>query len=348
MARLLHKDPRDLIKRFSPLNQIDHKYHSQLASEVRLITVDAGDIIIRKSRNAKQMHFLVSGTVEVRESFENRFNIDHTQPECGRALEAALAKRASVKAVDSCVVLVASADQIDQYLTWSQDYSIFYLDETDLLVDDNDLIDDDFQEDWDNVFVRSKLAANMSNRAIHQLLSQVEDVEVKAGQTVVRANTSGDYFYIIKYGNAEVKTAANGPFCGKCFDLGPGNYFGDEALVAETIRNATVTMTTDGVLGRLDADAFNHLIKQHLVSQLTEDVRAGATNVRILDVRFPIEYKQGHVKDSVNLPISSLRQRLDDMKESFLYVISPANDRRAELATYLMRQAGFDAYQLPG
>jgi hypothetical protein len=39
-------------------------------------------------------------------------------------------------------------------------------------------------------------------------------------------------------------------------------------------------------------------------------------------------------------------QKMTDFKESLLYVVTPANDRRAELATYIMRQAGFKAYHL--
>lgn len=348
MAQLMTKDSRDLIKRFSPLYQIDHKYHSKLASELKLITVKPGDSIIRKSRNPKQLHYLVSGTVEVRASFDNRFNIHHQQPICGKALEYAVGARASVKAQDECVLLVTNADQIDQYLSWSQDHTIFYLHESEITIDDQDLIDGESMEDWDNVFIRSKLAANLSNQAIHQILSQLEDIEVKAGQCAVRANSPGDYFYIIKQGTAEVQTMAQGPYKGQRFELGAGNYFGDEALVADTIRNASVTMTTDGVLGRLDIDAFNYLIKQHLVSPLTQDIQSIADKVKILDVRLPLEYKLGHTENSINLPISFLRQRMEEMKESLFYVITPANDRRAELATYLMRQAGFEAYQLAG
>ena len=347
MAPLLNKDPRELISRFSPLYQIDQKYHSQLASELKLITVKAGDTIIRKSRNPKQMHYLVSGTVEVRESFEQRTTINHTNPLCGQALEFAIKPRASAKAAGECVLLVTNADRIDQYLSWSQDYNIFYLDEGVMEVEEHDLIEYDFQEDWDNILVRSKLASNLSNQTIHQLLSQLEDVEVKAGQCIVKANSPADYFYVIKKGSAEVVTPTHGPFKGERFALGPGNYFGDEALVADTIRNASVTMTSNGVLGRLDTDAFNYLIKQNLVSPLTEDLRAASGSVKILDVRFPLEFKLGHAENSINLPISHLRQRMTNLQESSLYVIAPANDSRAELATYLMRQAGFEAYQMP-
>lgn len=347
MAQLLKQDPQDLIQRFSPLNQVDHKYLSQLATELRLITVKSGDIIIRKSRNPKLMHFLVSGEAEVRESFENRYNITHKNPECCRALESSLAKQSTIKAVRDCVLLVTDADVIDKYMTWSEDFSIHYLGETDIIVEDHDLIDDDFKEDWDNVFVRSKLAANLSNRAIHQLLSQLEDIEVKAGETIVKAHTPGDYFYVIKYGYAVVETDPNGPFRGQQFELNPGNYFGDEALIADTIRNASVKMAVDGTLGRLDIDSFLNLVKSHLVSPLSSDIKVSPDNMQVIDVRFPFEYKRGHLKNSINLPINSLRKKLDEMKDSLLYVIGPPNDSRAELATYLMRQAGFEAYQAP-
>lgn len=349
MVHLVKKDPRALIQRFSPLNQISQKYHSQLASQLRMIKVRQGDTIIAKSRNTKLLHFLVVGKVDIRESFENRYTIDDKDSSGQQPLEASLAERGSAKAASDCLILVANTDQVDQYLTWSQDYNIFYLDEGDLSVTDQDLIDDSFQEDWDNVFIRSKLAANLSNRVIHEVLSQLEDVEVKSNEVIVKANSIGDYFYVLKEGVAEVQTESKGPFKGACFKLNPGNYFGDEALVADTKRNATVTMKSHGVLGRLPIDAFNLLIKQHLVSPLTADMH-WATNdddVAVLDVRFPIEFNLGHEDGSINLPINRLRKELGAFKQSLRYIVTPANDSRAELATYLMRQAGFEAYHLP-
>ncbi|MEE8059857.1 MAG: cyclic nucleotide-binding domain-containing protein [Pseudomonadales bacterium] len=346
MVQLLKNDPLALIKQFTPLKQVSRKYHQQLATHLRLITVKLGETIIRKSRNTKLVHFLVKGSVEIRESFEVRYSLSHDDTRCENPLETRLQDRSSVKALEECTLLVTHTDQVDQYLTWSQDYTIFYLDEGDFSLRDDDLIDDDFQEDWDNVFIRSPLAANLSPAVIYQLMSRLEDVPVNAGDTIVKTHSPGDYFYIIKQGTVEVQTEATGPFKGESFKLGTGNYFGDEALVADTIRNATVTMTSDGILGRLDIEAFEHLIKLHLVSPLTTEINTQTKNIKVLDVRFPMEYKLGHEAESINIPISVLRKQLDKMKQSLLYVITPANDRRAELATYLMRQAGYQAYHL--
>ncbi|ARN72775.1 rhodanese-like domain-containing protein [Oceanicoccus sagamiensis] len=105
-------------------------------------------------------------------------------------------------------------------------------------------------------------------------------------------------------------------------------------------------MTTDGVLGRLNIELFNQLIKQHVVSTISEQFESEQEEIRIIDVRHPVEYQQGHIHGSDNIPISFLRQKMTDFKQSLMYVVTPANDRRAELATYIMRQAGFKAYHL--
>ncbi len=340
------QDPLSYIKQFSPINQIDRKYHSQLSGHLRLQTFDKGELIVRKTGSSKLMHFLVEGSIEIRESFDKRHLHHASDSHNEDSIESRLASRCNVKASEDCLVLVANTEHIDQLLTWGQDYTIFYLDEGDVSIADTDMIDDDYHEDWDNVFIRSKLASHLSNSVIHEIMSQLEDVIVAAGEPIVKANSYGDYFYVIKKGRAIVETATDGPFKGERFQLNPGHYFGDEALVAETTRNATVSMASDGVLGRLNIELFNQLIKQHLISTISQGFESQQEEIRIIDVRHPVEYQQGHVNGSDNIPISFLRQKMTEFKDSLMYVVTPANDRRAELATYIMRQAGFKAFHL--
>lgn len=341
-----HSDPIKLLTQFNPIKQIASKYHQQFAKLLQLIHLAPGDCIIRKSGSNQDQHFLVDGRVEIRESFEKRYQFSHLDKQCQRSLQSQIAKRSSVKAIEHSILLVADNEQIEQYLSWSQGYAIFHLDDGDISIGADQPIDDNYQQDWDTAFVSSPLAANMSNYAIHHLLSKLEDISVKRGDVIVKAHSPGDFFYIVKIGDAEVQTAQSGPYQGQNFQLMSGDYFGDEALVAGTPRNATVTMTSDGILGRLDRESFEQLIKLHLVSPVTDMAKIQGSNIEILDVRFPIEFKQGHQAGSTNLPISCLRKQLQQLSQSVQYVITPANDRRAELATYLMRQAGFQAYHL--
>ncbi len=51
----------------------------------------------------------------------------------------------------------------------------------------------------------------------------------------------------------------------KLAELSVGDTFGEEALIAEAKRNATVTMMTDGVLMRLNKQDFRELMNEPLL-----------------------------------------------------------------------------------
>ncbi len=297
-----------LISQFSPLNQVDQKYQAKLEKTLRVVRYSAGEPIVKKSRNSKLQHFLVSGKVELRAPFDERSEISSYDERCSQSLEYNAPGEATVRALSDCEVLLANTDKIDQLLTWSQDFNMFYLEKESSAPTMSTPIEDNIQEDWDNMFIRSPLAANLSNTAIHQFFSSLEEVAVKADEIIIKCNTPGDYFYIIKSGHAVVETNPNGPYEGDSFPLNAGNYFGDEALVADTIRNATIRMKTDGVLGRLNKTTFEEIIKEQLVSPVTRGIPMEGDNVKILDVRFPAEFRIKHYKNSKNLPITDLRK----------------------------------------
>ncbi|MFT5693236.1 MAG: rhodanese-related sulfurtransferase [Oceanicoccus sp.] len=333
------------IEQFSPLNQISDIYRGQFACTLDIISIASGEPIVRKLKRSSDIHFLIKGAIEVRQSFEQRLSIDHSSAQCQKSLESLLDDRGSIKAVDDCTILVVKQGTLEQFLSWSLDSNIYHNRGDELSLESVEKIDDSYQEDWDSAFVKSPLAANLPGSEIHKLLLQLENIEVQCGDTIVKNHSVGDYFYVVKEGVAQVQTERSGPHKGATFELTAGNYFGDEALVADTIRNASVTMLSDGILGRLNADAFNRLIKRHLVTHLTPDVHVSSDELQMIDVRLPIEFRADHKEGSNNIPISALRNRLTNMKQSLLYVVTPANDSRSELATYLLRQAGFQAYQ---
>ena len=66
----------------------------------------------------------------------------------------------------------------------------------------------------------------------------------------------------------------------------------------------------------------------------------------ILDVRLGAEYRHGHQEHSRNIPIGCLRSKLEDLDHKKIYLITADGGRRSELAAYILRQSGFDAYML--
>lgn len=342
---------KEIISRFFPLNLIEEQFHDQLKQNTIISTVKAGEIITKKVKDSSLKHYLISGSIEVRVSFDTRFQFSCDDERCQFPLEDNIEKQGTIRAKEDSKLLIINNEVIDQLKAWSQsyDYEIVHLHNISDIKNDT-LIDDVSDADWTNLFIQSPLASNLSASDLHKLFTRMEIREVKSGEEIVQQNTDGDYFYIIQAGTAEVKTDSNGAYKGKTFELGTGDYFGDEALVADSMRNASVVMSSDGVLGFLNRESFNLIVKDAVVKTRDEHTIDGglADLHHYIDVRLPIEFKGQHHGKSENIPISHLRKKLDNFDYSKIYLITAEGGRRSELATYLLRQAGFEAYCMVG
>jgi hypothetical protein len=103
-------------------------------------------------------------------------------------------------------------------------------------------------------------------RARHRLF----DVERRAAGTVIcRQGQTGECAYFIRSGEVEVVREADGQSA-VIARLGPGQYFGEAALLQNAPRNATVRAVTDVELAVLGKENFLNLIR--LLPATHEDV----------------------------------------------------------------------------
>jgi MFS family permease len=93
--------------------------------------------------------------------------------------------------------------------------------------------------------------APLQASTLEQLADRLQEVRVPAGEVIVRQGESGDRFYLIEAGTVEV--AVDGR---PGHELGPGEGFGEIALLRNVPRTATVTARTDAVLYALERDDF--------------------------------------------------------------------------------------------
>ncbi|MBS1935461.1 MAG: rhodanese-like domain-containing protein [Bacteroidetes bacterium] len=65
-------------------------------------------------------------------------------------------------------------------------------------------------------------------------------------------------------------------------------------------------------------------------------------NITIIDVRTPGEYAQGHVKNSINVPLQELHDRIDELQQiSGRIVLCCASGIRSAKACKVLQQNGF-------
>lgn len=88
------------------------------------------------------------------------------------------------------------------------------------------------------------------------------------------------------------------------------------------------------------------LVKQYHWDQVEKLPRDGS--VTLLDTRTPGEYAAGHIEGYINIPVDELRDRLDEIdSDKPVYVICQSGIR-SYIASRILTQNGFDAYNFSG
>src|ERR1044072_3055754 len=186
---------------------------------------------------------------------------------------------------------------------------------------------------------------------IQAIFMRMQRVDYKPKEVVIKQGDEGDYFYVIVKGRCVVtrETPLNKEGI-KLAELGIGDTFGEEALIAEAKRNATVTMLTDGALMRLNKQDFRELMNEPLLQWVSfEDAREiVAKGGKWLDVRLPSEHQNLCIEESLNIPLYFIRLKLSALDKSIPYVVYCDTGRRSSAAAYIMVERGFDAYVLKG
>ncbi|MDD2684551.1 MAG: cyclic nucleotide-binding domain-containing protein [Gallionella sp.] len=182
---------------------------------------------------------------------------------------------------------------------------------------------------------------------ITALLQRIEVIAVWESDVVVREGDAGDYYYMIDSGRALVTRRVGGvdmPLA----DLKAGDVFGEEALISDANRNATVTMKSNGVLLRLERKDFLELMREPLLHRLSfEDAkRAVAEGAIWLDVRHPPEYRYDRLPGAMNVPLNDIRNAIDVLDREKKYVAYCQSGRRSAAAAFILAQSGYRVWVL--
>lgn len=185
---------------------------------------------------------------------------------------------------------------------------------------------------------------NMPPANIKALLEKMETILVDKGDVVVAQGSDGDYYYVLTEGEAVVTRTV------ELANLSPGASFGEEALVSDAKRNASVTMKSSGMLMRLSKQNFNELLKEPLLERVSpDDARREINNGAVwLDVRHAKEFAYARLPKAVNIPLHEVRIRLDELDKDKNYICYCSTGRRSSAAAFLLVQHGFNAKVLNG
>jgi rhodanese-related sulfurtransferase len=184
---------------------------------------------------------------------------------------------------------------------------------------------------------------------IDELLRRFERIEVKKGDVVIREGAEGDFYFVIESGRCKIERMVGGVSM-LLAELKSGDAFGEEALVSDVKRNASVTMKSDGALLRLSKKDFIELLREPLLSRVSpEEARAKVANgAQWIDVRYPSEYQYDKLPGAINIPLAEIRDAFGALDKGKEYVLYCQSERRSAAAAFLLAQRGYRAFVLAG
>ena len=329
------------LKHLYPLDSLRPEHLEVIAREAESAEYGHGHVLFRAGDQDEVTHYLLAGIVsgDYPDGKRKDISADSLQ---GRYPIGDLMPRRFTATVQSLVATVVSLDRrfleklitFDQ-LTRSAGYKLL-----DKHPDGNR---------WIFRLLQNNAMRRVPAGNLERLFARFEEISVNEGQTIIREGDDGDYFYVIKDGAASVIQAGDGEPAVVAY-LVRGDSFGEDALLSNSVRNASVTMMKAGKLMRLGKSDFGELLKQPTVEWLTPGkasflVRQGAG---VIDVRLPEEFDERAIKGSVNMPLYRLREFTGDLDKERSYVCYCNTGERSAAAAFILTKLGFEAYALAG
>jgi CRP-like cAMP-binding protein len=102
------------------------------------------------------------------------------------------------------------------------------------------------------------LFSGLDRRELAQIADTMRERRFPAGSTVVQEGASGAGFFIVESGEAEVTIQGE-----RRGSVGPGDYFGEIALLTGSERTATLTATSDMLCYGMTPWDFRPLIESN-------------------------------------------------------------------------------------
>jgi CRP-like cAMP-binding protein len=332
-----------ILRTFSPLDGLKAENLHALARKTQIRSLSAGRILFKEGDNEKRTYYLVAGSIEFRQEERPIGTIRAGTPEARAALAPGLPRRFTARAATDIEYIVIDSDLLDVLLTWDQtgQYEVAELRGDDLEV----------SGDWMTTLLQTKAFHRIPPANIQAIFMRMQRINYRAGDVVIKQGTEGDYFYVVVAGKCVVtrETPLNKEGI-KLAELGSGDSFGEEALIAEAKRNATVTMSTDGTLMRLGKNDFQTLLNEPLLQWVDYDKAKEivAQGGKWLDVRLPSEFQNFRIDGAVNIPLYFIRLKLNALDKNTQYVVCCDTGRRSSAAAYILSERGFEAFVLQG
>jgi CRP-like cAMP-binding protein len=332
----------DRLKVLSPIDSLKKDNLHALVKKTKVRDAQPGESLFREGDAEKRTVYVLAGTVELREGERAVAKITGGSDNARNPLSPKLPRKHTAVATTPVEYLAIDSDLLDVMLTWDQtgSYEVAEL-----------RGESSGSDDWMTTLLQTKAFHKIPPANIQAIFMRLQQVNHRAGDVVIKQGEEGDFFYVITRGKCVVtrETPLNKEGI-RLAELQVGDTFGEEALISEAKRNATVTMETDGSLMRLGKEDFRTLLNEPMLdwvdaAQADKIIQEGG---QWLDVRLPSEFEAYHNDGAINVPLYFIRLKLKTLDPAIKYVVCCDTGRRSSAGAFILNERGFQTYVLKG
>jgi CRP-like cAMP-binding protein len=160
---------------------------------------------------------------------------------------------------------------------------------------------------------RFVLLADLNPGDLKQVATLLHPMRYRAGEIIFRASAPADKLYLVDKGNVRVQTLGGGAYL-----LGPGESFGERALITEQPHNTTVSADTDVDVWTLNKQDLDMLMNRYpgiaisitrIISQRMSETPAAAGGYAPAPAPVPVEAPQPRRRQQAVEPEAPRRPR---------------------------------------
>ena len=338
---------RERLKLLVPINKLIEERQLELLKHADVIEFKKGEYLFKQGDKDDFSFYLLSGDLDLTADDQLIKRLSGGEGASFQPLSQLQPRKMSALARSAGEMFRVNRPFLDKLLSLEPEPPVEKLDDTIEVTEITTTAD----KNWLMTMLQSDLFSRLPPSNIQTLLDSLESVEVKVGEYVVRQDEPGDYYYAVQSGHCEVLRRSGGTDrLVRLATLGPGDTFGEEALISNAKRNASVRMTSDGELARLTKDHFIELIRTPVMRGIsrTDAEKKVAEGARWIDVRYPEEFEANGLDGANNIPLHLMRNRYDRLDDRFPYIAYCDTGGRSSIACFLLTEHGFDCSFVDG
>lgn len=292
------------LRRFSDFRLADRDVLATVLKHSREVVVAADRCVLAQRRQLPGRYYLLAGCVR---TTQPQGVIDH------RSKRAAERLYPGVGSIRTCAV--TRLLQVD----WDRIAFLFALNAGFGITD--------ARESWESRFLGSPMMQLLTTQEWQAVLAGLARKTYQKGAVILRQGETADCCFVLANGHAVVHRGRR-----TLAYLGPGDFFGEDALVTGLGRNATVTLLEPGIVLELPRQLFNDLLLKSLVEYTNRPGRGLLVNIGLQPVA-----------DAINVSTETMRQQLHRFGRGQQHFVVGGSEAERALAALMLCQAGFRA-----